>query len=272
MLMATAQDTLLNMGRMDTLARQDSPIHRLDPRSKVVTMFVFIVCVVSFPKYTLSGLIPYFVFPVTLILLGNLPTGFLLKRIAIVCPFAVLLGIFNPFLDRRILLEAGPLSISGGCISFVSILLRFILTVAAVLILIALTGFDSICMALQKLKIPRLFTLQLLFLYRYLFLLMEEAARLVRARSLRTFGIHGGGLSTLGPIIGGLLLRTLDRAERISGAMHCRAFDGIIPLCRDLKPGWRDFLFVTVWSGLFIFFRWINMSESLGRFLTGQAG
>jgi cobalt/nickel transport system permease protein len=270
--MATAQDTLLNLGRMDALARQDSPIHRLDPRSKVITTLVFVVCVVSFPKYHLSGLIPYFIFPITLILLGNLPSGFLLKRIAVVCPFAVLLGIFNPFLDRRILLELGPFSISGGWVSFVSILLRFVLTVGAALVLIAATGFDAICMALQKLRIPRIFTLQLLFLYRYLFLLMEEAARLVRARSLRTFGVHGGGLSTLGPIIGGLLLRTLDRAERISGAMHCRAFDGTIPLSRDLKPGWRDFFFITVWTGLFLVFRWINVSESLGRLLTGQTG
>ena len=112
--MATAQSTLLNLGRLDALARQESPIHRLDPRAKLITTLIFIVCVVSFPKYTLSAMIPYFMFPLTLLLLGNLPAGYLLQRIALVCPFAILLGIFNPLLDREVLFHAGPVAISSG--------------------------------------------------------------------------------------------------------------------------------------------------------------
>lgn len=270
--MTTAQSTLLNLGKMDALARQDSPIHRLDPRSKLITTLLFIICVVSFPKYHLSALIPYFLFPIALVLLGNLPPGFILIRIALVCPFAILLGIFNPFLDRQILFELGPLSISGGWVSFASILLRFFLTVGAALILIAATGFDAVCMAMQKLKVPRIFTLQLLFLYRYLFVLMDQAARLIRARSLRSFGAQGTGLGTLGSLVGGLLLRTLDRAERISAAMHCRGFEGSIHLFGDVKAGWPDFFFVGIWTVLFLLFRFFNVSDYLGRLISGQAG
>lgn len=268
--MATAQSTLLNLGRLDALARQESPIHRLDPRAKLITILIFIVCVVSFPKYTLSAMIPYFLFPVTLLLVGNLPAGYLLQRIILISPFAILLGIFNPLLDREVLFHAGPVAISGGWISFLSILFRFFLTVSSVLILIAATGFDAVCMAMQKLKIPRILSVQLLFLYRYLFVLTEEAARLIRARSLRSFDGRGTGMGVLGSLIGGLLLRTLDRAERISQAMHCRGFDGHIRVYRDLRFQGRDFLFIFAWSVLFLFFRFVNVSEFVGHLVTGQ--
>ena len=76
--------------------------------------------------------------------------------------------------------------IGCGWISFASILLRFTLTVTAALTLIATTSFTGICMALEKMGCPRVFALQLLFLYRYLFVLVDEASRLIRARALRT--------------------------------------------------------------------------------------
>lgn len=269
--MATAQSTLLNLGRLDALARQDSPIHRLDPRAKLTVTLVFILCVVSFPNYTLSAMVPYVVFPATLLVLGNLPAGYLLKQIALVSPFAILLGIFNPLLDREILLHAGPIPFSGGWISFFSILLRFFLTVGSVLVLIASTGFEAVCTAMQKLKIPRILSVQLLFLYRYLFVLTEEAARLIRARSLRSFGGRVSGAGPLGCLIGGLLVRTLDRAQRISQAMHCRGFEGQIRLYRDLRFVRQDFVFIVAWSALFLLFRFVNVSEFLGRLITGQA-
>ena len=61
----------------------------------------------------------------------------------------------------------------------------------AALTLIAVTGFNAVCLALDKLGTPRVFVIQLVFLYRYVFVLVDEAARMVRARSLRTF--EGGG-------------------------------------------------------------------------------
>ena len=63
--------------------------------------------------------------------------------------------IFNPLFDQQTLLQLGPLAISGGWVSFVSILLRFALTVFAALILIATTSFTGVCMALERLGAPR---------------------------------------------------------------------------------------------------------------------
>ena len=52
------------LDRLDRLARLDTPVHRVDPRAKVVATAVFIVCVVSYGKYELLGLLPFALFPV----------------------------------------------------------------------------------------------------------------------------------------------------------------------------------------------------------------
>ena len=49
-----------DLGRLDLLAEKDSPIHRLDPRAKVLTTFLFIIYVVSFDKYEITRLLPFF--------------------------------------------------------------------------------------------------------------------------------------------------------------------------------------------------------------------
>ena len=141
-------------------------------------------------KNQISALIPYFVYPVFLGAMGNVPPVYLLKKLLLVSPFAVMIGIFNPFIDRDTLVSLGGIDISGGWVSFGSILTRFVLTVGVALTLIAVTGFTAVCLALDKLGTPRVFVIQLVFLYRYVFVLVDEAARMVRARSRISNSMH----------------------------------------------------------------------------------
>jgi cobalt/nickel transport system permease protein len=258
-----------DIGYMDTLASGDSPLHRLDPRAKLITTLAFIVTVVSFDKYALSALIPFFIFPIVQISVGGLPPGYLLRKILLVSPFAVLIGIFNPLMDREILFQIGSINVSGGWLSFFSILTRFLLTVTAALILIATTGFNAVCMALARLGVPRPFVVQLMFLYRYLFVLTDEAARMVRAISLRSFNSSGMGFKTFVSMMGHLLLRTMDRAQRIHMAMLCRGFDGHIRIIRSMEIGCKEIVFAISWSVLFVILRFYNMPKMLGVLVTG---
>jgi len=184
----------------------------------------------------------------------------------------VMLGIWNPLLDRQTVLSIGALSVTGGWLSFCSILLRFGLTVGGVLILIATTGLEGVCAALEKMKVPRLFVLQILFLYRYLFVLTEEAARMLRARSLRSFDGRGTGLLSFRGMAGSLLLRTLERAERISQAMYCRAFEGRIPTTQTFHINRQDIVFFFFWTAFFVVFRWVSPAAMWERFLKGISG
>lgn len=253
---------------LDTLAQGDSWIHRLDPRAKLITTLVFILTVVSFDKYTITGLLPFVIYPVVLIGAGNLPPSYFLHKLLIVAPFAILIGFFNPLIDRSVYLYIGSTGITGGWISFASILIRFALTVGTVLIFIALTSFNGLCIALDQLRVPSIFIVQLLFLYRYIFVLMEETVRMSRARTLRAFNSSGLGLKVFGPLVGHLLLRTLNRAERIHLAMSCRGFDGHMRLNHPAGFGTGEIVFVLFWSSLFLAMRLYNIPLILGKAIT----
>jgi len=262
--MSLIEQSIHDVRNLDLLARGKHWIFQLDPRTKLLTTLLFIMAVVSVDKYAIAQLLPYLVYPVTLIALGSLPARYFLRKIFLVAPFAVLIGLFNPFLDRTIILQLGPLGISGGWISFTSLLIRFALTVGTALILIALTSFNGICLALEKFRVPQVFVNQLLFLYRYLFVLGDEAVRMNRAREMRTLGGRGPGVKTFSSMIGNLLLKATDRAERIHLAMRCRGFDGTIRIMTESRMGFPDFLFLFGWSTFFLLFRLYNIPELVG--------
>ncbi|MBU0544082.1 MAG: cobalt ECF transporter T component CbiQ [Proteobacteria bacterium] len=266
--MSRIKTAFLDLGYMDTLSNRDTPVHNLDPRAKLLTTLIFIITVISFGKHEISALVPFFIFPAAIISIGNLPFYYLFRKLLIVTPFAIMIGIFNPLIDREILMHIGSFSISGGWISFASIMLRFALTAGSVLVLIACTGFNSVCMALDKMGAPRIFAVQLLFLYRYIFVLINEASRVANARSLRSFDGKGKGIKVFSYLLGHLLLRTIDRAQRIHLAMLCRGFDGEIKIRRRLNIGTKEVLYTLTWSAFFILMRIYNVSQLAGKFLT----
>ncbi|HPS57804.1 MAG TPA: cobalt ECF transporter T component CbiQ [Spirochaetota bacterium] len=266
---SSLETALLNLGRMDILACQDTALHRVDPRSKIITTIVFLAAVVSFGKYEISQMVPFVIYPVYLLSAGNIPAGYILKKVLYVSPFALMIGIFNPLLDHRIVMMLGSHAVSGGWISLCSIMLRFFLTVTTALALIACTGFNNVCYALHKLGAPRIFVVQLLFLYRYLFVLMEEGARMMRARNLRSFDGRGSSLRVYGSLVGHLLLRTVNRAQRIHNAMVCRGFDGNIRIMRKSSLNLKDFIFILAWCGVFVLFRFVNVAQLAGIIITG---
>jgi len=261
------------IGHLDTLAAGDSLLHRLDPRAKFLVTVIFVVCVVSFGKYEIARLLPFFLYPAVVIGLADLPLGFLLRKLLLVSPFVLCIGIFNPWLDQTVVARMGPFAVTGGWVSFLSLLLRFALTIGAALLLIATTGFAAVCMALEKLGAPRVFTVQLLLLYRYLFILVEEAIRMVRAYSLRSFNRRGRISYRVFPqLLGNLLLRTLDRAQRIHMAMLSRAFQGEIRTVSQYRFGARETLYLAGFGALFLVLRLTDLTASLGRLAMGVGG
>lgn len=266
--MASIHSAVLELKNLDLLANGNSTIHRLDARAKVLVTLVFIICVVSCNRYELTALFPFFIFPVVMIALAGIPPLFILRKITLLCPFVLAVGIFNPVFDREILIQLGPLGVSGGWISFASILVRSVLTVGAAFILVGVTGFTAVCQALEGLGMPQVFAVQLLFLYRYIFVLTEESGRASRARELRSCGKKGLGINSFGSMIGHLLLRTWQRAERIHMAMLARGFTGEFHASRQSRFGAHEIRFVLLWSTLFIFLRLQNVSQLLGSLIT----
>jgi len=267
--MTNIESAFYNFGYLERLSRLDSPVHRLDPGIKVLTTLFFIITVVSMDKYSVSGLLPFFIYPVYLASMGNISRKYIARKLLYLSVFALFIGIFNPVFDRSTAFQLGGITVTGGWVSFASIMVKYALTVSAALVLLAVTGFHRICGALERFRVPPVFIIQLMFLYRYIFLLVEEAMGLSRARALRSFSSKGMSFRVFVPLLGQLLLRTLDRAQRIHLAMCCRGFDGHVRLLKPMVFGAREIGFIVGWSLFFILARAINLPVLIGRFLRG---
>jgi cobalt/nickel transport system permease protein len=77
-------------------------------------------------------------------------------------------------------------------------------------------------------------------------------------------------LRTYGSLVGHLLLRAMDRAQRIYRAMVARGFEGEVRALRPSRLGWREVAFVAGWSVFFAGARMWNVAEHVGRWLTGS--
>lgn len=259
--------------RLDDLAQADSYIHRLHPAVKLITTLVYLIIVASYAKYEVAGLLPLIVYPVVVITLGRLPLGYFAERMLFLAPFVLLLAIANPFLDRTPLIVLGGMAIAGGLVSFTAIVMKFLLAVTAVLALVATTGIHDICAVLMRSGVPRILVLQLLLLYRYLSLLLEEAYRTEQAYLMRSGG-RGRGVAprVWGSLAGGLLIRTFGRARKIYDSMLCRGFSGEIRFLRPTRVNAASLVYLTGWTTFIVCARFINIPERLETLFRGVFG
>ena len=261
----TFDEQFYNIGLLDRLSYQNTFVHRLDPRIKLIITLLFLFTVISFSKYEIVALLPFFLYPVLLMTIGEIPLMFILKKIVLVSPFAIFIGIFNPLLDSGQVTLFFGWTVSAGWLSFLSILIKFTLTVSTALLLIATTSFPGVCHALRQLGAPSLFVSQLLFLYRYIFVLMEETMRIIRARDMRSFGRRGTGVRVFARLVGILFLRTVERAERVYYAMLSRGFHGDMPPLKHFRIASADLAFAASITVLLFIFRFYPVTEELGR-------
>jgi cobalt/nickel transport system permease protein len=259
----------IEIGQMDDLGRMDTPAHRIDARAKAIVTLAFIIILMSFGRYEISALTPFLLYPVFLLSLGRIPLKPILRKMLVAAPFALVIGIFNPLIDRQPIAVVGSVEITGGWVSFGSIMLRFALTVGAALILVACTGMNRLGAGLEQLGLPRVFVTQLLFLYRYLFVVSDQGVKMMRSVELRSAGKESLRLRLYGSLVGHLLLRSMDRAEWVYRAMLARGFDGHIRTLN--RTGFRrsDAIFVGGWLAFFAAARMWNLAEAAGQYLTG---
>lgn len=237
--MRTPAAALAELGALDRLAAGDSDVHRLDPRGKLLVTLAYILLVLSFPATQVGPLLPLAVFPLALARAGGIPLRYLVTRVACVVPFVLLMGLSNIWFDRAPVAMVAGVTVTAGVLSCLSLLVRVALTVSAVTALLATTGINPLARALASFGLPRVFVVQLLLLYRYLFVLFEQLAKLRGAVALRGAG-RPLTLRLAGVMLAQLLLRAMDRATRVHLAMRSRGFDGNIRLAQTLRWTRRD--------------------------------
>ncbi len=232
--------------------------------AKLLITIGFIAFTSSFPASAVTVLAPYAAYPVLLAVIGGIPARLLASRLAVVLPFAALLGAANPLLDHTPALMVGGASITRGWMSLAGIVFRALLMVAAALSLTALTGFDGICGALERLGLPRGLVLQLRLMFRHLSTLSDEVARTLLAYGLRSGRRRGVAPREWGSVAGSVLVRSIGRAERIHTAMLAR--DGgqrpRDPVRWLRRPS--DWLFAVSWMAWFLLCRLFDVPALVG--------
>lgn len=232
---------------IDRFSRGDSFIHRLDPRAKVLFFLPLVLVINLAPMGRKEALGGYGALLLGLAVAARLPLGYLLKRLLVVLPFVLVVVVFVPFFTEgppAVRLRVAGLELvmtKPGLLTAADVLVRALLSAFALMVLVSTTRFDHLLRALEDFRAPRALLLILSFLYRYLFLLIEQAQQMKRARDARTVGpARRPQLRAAAGIVGVLFLRTYERAERVYEAMLARGFTGEVRTLRPLRFGPAD--------------------------------
>jgi cobalt/nickel transport system permease protein len=214
----------------------DSFVHRIDPRAKLFITLAFIFATLLTPDGRWEIFAALALVPALATLASQLSPRLVIGRSLLALPFvlAAVPVLFNR--PGETLFEVpltGWTATEAGLIDLTSILLRSWLSVLAATVLTATTESDHLLRALRWFGVPKLLVATISFMWRYVFVIGEEAQRLLRARearSARPEGKTGGSLTwrgrVAGHIVGSLFLRSLARSERVYVAMQARGYTG----------------------------------------------
>ena len=244
----------MHISSLDAYRPRASLIHHLDARVKLVLAVLFIVATALTPEEAWPAYVLLAALALGVAVASQLGVGFVYRRSALALPFAlaVVTVVFStpgrPLLSTQVL--GMKLALTGaGLVRFASIVLKSWLSMQVAVVLTGSTPFPALLQAMRSLHLPKILVAVAGFTYRYLFVIGDEALRLMRARAARSGaseGRSGGSMfwraRVTGNMAGSLFLRSLERSERIYDAMVARGYDGEVRSLRlpALHP--RDLL------------------------------
>ncbi|OPY89536.1 MAG: Nickel transport protein NikQ [Syntrophaceae bacterium PtaU1.Bin231] len=240
----------MNHAYIDEYSRIDSFINRLDPRIKIVSLLAFVLFVISSKPDAVLGYALYGMLAALLVALSGIPLRFFLKRLFTVLPFVLLAALSIPFMGAGNApgVLSGPFQAVGsheGWILFRTVVIKAVLSLLCITLFITGTPFPELLQGLERMKIPRLITMILSFMYRYIFLIQDEAMRMWRAKKSRSAGASAWlDLKATANLIGVLFIRSFERAETVYLSMCSRGFDGTIRSAERLRLKRRDLVFL----------------------------
>ena len=209
----------------------DGPLHRLDPRAKIVGTLAFVIAVVVVPIGTWWPLVIAAAMIAVAIALSRLSLGSLARRLLAFLPLVGFLGVMVG------LGHPARTSLGLGAVA-TAIVVKNGLAFLAMMVLAGVTPFPALLRGMSRLGVPPVLVATLHFMDRYVHVLRDELGRMVQARRARSFRRRGPDWGVLSGLIGVLFLRALERGERVHGAMLARGWDGTIrTLGDDLAAG-----------------------------------
>ncbi len=194
---------------IDKYSSLSSLVHKIDTKIKLIS-FITIAIFVSFFGLSSKILVLLLLFLIFISQLAKIPVLFLLSRIFVILPFVCLIS-FSYFITKQNFLDV------------LNVVLKSYTIILSLLILIQTTKFNDLLTTLKSFKFPKFLLLILSFIYRYFFVLTDEVEKMTFAVKLKQQ--KKLNLKTLTKLVGVLLLRSYNRAEKINKAMILRGAD-----------------------------------------------
>jgi len=228
----------------------DGFLQGIDPRVKFCCFIAFILTAVS--ARTVTSLIILFLLVIILSVASKISLRFFFLRTTIFIPiFAAVIALPLLFIT-----PGKPLAIIGYDKYFVSVTwegtykatlftLRIWVCVASLSLLVLTTRFSRLVHAMEKFKMPKVFVAMTAITYRFIFLFINEAYRMVLAKEARTTKKEGRLriMRSLARIISTLFIRAYERGERVYMAMTARGYAGEVKSMNETRCGHRDWVF-----------------------------
>ena len=192
--------------------RRNSPVSRLPAAFKLAVALAMIVGTVLAPPTAIAWFIAMAVVLVVAVALSRLPLLFLLKRLAWLSPFILSVALVNALQPA-----------ARG--SWLAVAVKSTICLLTIIVVSNTTPFSGILRVLKAAHVPGLLITTIALMHRYLFVLVEEAERMRRARASRTFTRERRARwQAMSTVVGQLFVRASERAERIYDAMCARGW------------------------------------------------
>jgi cobalt/nickel transport system permease protein len=221
---------------------KDSPVHRLDPRVKMLFVLSVILYTVSLPRIheeNITRLFAVEVYLLLLVLAARLDLKYFFLRVLAILPFGLAIALIQPFLRPSFIENYTPypldlplgLSITYEGLAFGSTLLaKFLVCITSIVLLSSTTRLRDMVSAADRMGIPREFTLLLSMMVRYLFLFWAVLKRIRVAQQTRLFDIWNKDvprrwvLEQVGNSMSSIFIRSYEQGERTYISMLCRGY------------------------------------------------
>jgi energy-coupling factor transport system permease protein len=241
----------------------NSPLHSLDPRSKILIATLFIVSVffannpASFAFLILATLL--------LIAISQISFKVVFKGVKPIVIIILITAVINVFMTQGVgepLLSFWVINIyTEGIARAVFMALRVIILIVGSSILLTYTtspisltdGLESLLSPLKLIKVPvHTFAMMMSIALRFIPTLIEETEKIMNAQKSRGADFTSGGLikraKALIPILIPLFVSSFKRAEELAVAMESRCYRGDKNRTKLVKLQYRglDFAFFAI--------------------------
>ena len=217
----------------------NSPVHRLDPRTKLVMLIVYIVAL-----FTASNWLSYlatFLFLVAAVWISRIPLKSLVNGMKPLVVILILTGILNIFFTagETLLVKFWVITVyAEGIVRAIFMVARILMLISGTFLLtyttspIALTdGLESLLRPLKLIHVPvHELAMMMCIALRFIPTLIEETDKIMSAQKARGADFETGNLiekvKALIPILVPLFISAFRRADELATAMECRCYQG----------------------------------------------